>query len=64
VSEITTNKPVPQEEPGQPKSFLHPQCEEMHRAKYCVCCMVTCGVCEHVHPAHKQHSGLAGLERR
>ena len=31
------------------------QCDQMHRAKYCVCCMVECAVCTHVHGAQKEH---------
>jgi hypothetical protein len=34
---------------------IHKQCIEMHKAKYCVCCMVSCVHCDHVHPPSKPH---------
>ena len=37
------------------KSSHKKQCDQMHRAKYCVCCMVECATCEHVHGAQKEH---------
>ena len=37
------------------KQPIHKQCREMHAAKYCVCCMVKCCACDHVHAADKPH---------
>jgi hypothetical protein len=32
---------------------VHPECEKMHKAGYCVCTMVKCISCDRTHSPHK-----------